>query len=110
MKPILLICPKLPANGMAIFPFILVKSKLLESNRTLINHERIHHKQQLELLILPFYIFYFFHYVINLIIYKDHYKAYINIIFEKEAYIHEENLDYLKTRKLFSWIALLTRK
>ena len=99
----LIIFAKLPANGMAIFPFILVKNKELANKPILINHEKIHLKQQLELLILPFYIAYLLHYVINLIIYKNHYQAYLNIVFEKEAYVHENDMNYLKKRKIFAW-------
>ncbi|HLP50692.1 MAG TPA: hypothetical protein VK154_07380 [Chitinophagales bacterium] len=43
-----------PYSAMAVYPFILVKRKELQNNAVLINHEKIHHRQQLELLILPF--------------------------------------------------------
>lgn len=109
MKPILIVYNDLPANGMAIFPFILVKNEALANDTVILNHEKIHLKQQLELLILPFYIAYLLHYVINLIIYKNHYQAYMNIVFEKEAYIHEENLSYLKQRKFFAWRFLFSK-
>jgi len=36
--------------------------------------------------------------------YWDTSKAYENICFEKEAYNNEKNLDYLKTRKHFSFL------
>ena len=104
MKPFVIVYAKLPANGMAIFPFIIIRNKLLVNDPILINHEKIHLKQQLELLILAFYIAYLFHYVINLIIYKNHHKAYLNIVFEKEAFKNEENLDYLKKRRFFAWV------
>ena len=104
MKNILVFCTSLPANGMAIFPFIILKERAMASNPILINHEKIHIKQQLELLILPFYIIHLFHYVVNLIIYQNHYKAYLNILFEKEAYRNEEDLDYLKKRRFFAWM------
>ena len=105
MKAILIVYSNLPANGMAIFPFIIVKSQALIKDKILINHEEIHLKQQLELLILPFYIVYLLHYVINLIIYKNHNQAYLNIVFEKEAYRHEKDVNYLKKRKFFAWVA-----
>ncbi len=110
MKFFLIRFANLPANGMAIFPFIIVKNKVFANNLILINHEKIHLRQQLELLILPFYIAYLFHYVINLMVYKSHYQAYVNIVFEREAYLHEEDLNYLKKRKTFAWIGLLMRK
>ena len=94
----------IPAHGMAIFPFIFVKKKKYVSHEILLNHERIHLYQQLELLILPFYILYFTNYLVNLIRYRNHYKAYFNIIFEKEAFNHENDTGYIAKRKLFAWL------
>lgn len=70
----------------------------------IINHEKIHLRQQLELLIFPFYILYFFNYFINLFRYQNHDRAYRNIIFEKEAYDHETDPDYLKNGHWYGWI------
>ncbi len=67
------------------------------------NHERIHHRQQLELLILPFYILYLLNYIRNRFIFPDHHTAYLNIIFEREAYANDMNLEYLKERKRFAF-------
>ena len=96
--------PFLPAAGMAVFPFIFIKYNSLKKDKQIINHELIHLRQQIELLVLPFYIIYFFHYLLNILRYKNHNRAYRNIIFEKEAYDHDSDLVYLKTRKLFSWM------
>jgi len=73
----------------------------------LINHEKIHLKQQLELLILPFYLFYITEWLIRAIIYLDSYKAYQNISFEREAYHNEKNMNYLEERKPLSFIKYL---
>lgn len=70
----------------------------------LINHESIHIAQAIELLVVPFYIFYFFEFLIRLIEYRDFHRAYLNISFEREAYHNEDNLGYLKSRK--SWAFL----
>lgn len=93
------------AAGMALFPFILVKSAAFKADTILINHERIHLRQQAELLILPFYILYLLNYVINLLRYRAHYPAYRNIVFEKEAYAREADMNYLATRKWYSFLA-----
>ena len=85
-------------KGLTVWPFVFYRGKL---NETFVNHERIHLRQQIELLILPFFVIYILHYLINFIRYVEHDKAYRNIIFEKEAYGNENNLDYLKTRKWF---------
>jgi hypothetical protein len=69
-----------------------------------VNHERIHLRQQLELLIVPFYIIYGLEFVFRLIAYKNWKEAYQNISFEREAYKNEKDLDYLKTRPLFGFM------
>ena len=97
-------CPWLHVNGMALYPFILVKEKQNLSNQRLINHELIHFKQQIELLILPFYICYFINYFVNLLYYKEHQKAYLQIIFEREAYRYDKDLCYLKQRKFLAFL------
>ena len=70
-----------------------------------INHEFIHVPQQKEMLILPFYIWYILEWLIKIIFYGT--EAYVNISFEREAYSNQNNLDYLKTRKHFSWMKYL---
>lgn len=100
-------CGFLPARGMALFPFILVKKEKDKKDVVLINHEKIHLIQQLELFIVLFYLLYLFNYAINLVKYKKHHLAYSNICFEREAYCYEHNLSYVKSRSLFNWIAFI---
>ncbi|KHJ37774.1 hypothetical protein PBAC_20940 [Pedobacter glucosidilyticus] len=97
-------CPWLHVNAMALYPFILVKAKHNLSNQQLINHELIHFKQQIELLILPFYLFYIINYLVNLLYYRQHHKAYLQIIFEQEAYKYDMHLDYIKKRKFLAFL------
>lgn len=92
---------------MALYPFIILKHKHQKADRILVNHERIHLRQQVELLIIPFYLLYLLNYLINLIRYRNHRRAYFNISFEKEAYACDQNLNYLKTRKFFAWVNYL---
>lgn len=96
----------IPANycGLTIYPFIFLKHKKLKSGKVLINHEKIHLKQQTELLLIFFFIWYLLEFFMKLMKYKNCHKAYKNISFEKEAYNNEANLTYLKSRKLFSFI------
>lgn len=107
MKAPILIVKNLPAAGMAVFPFILLKNERLKQDQEIINHEKIHLRQQLELLILPFYILYLVNYLINLIRYQEHHKAYLNIIFEKEAYQYELDMEYLKEQNWYGWVKLI---
>ena len=74
------------------------------------NHEKIHLRQQLELLVIPFYLLYLINYIINLVGYKKHYLAYLNICFEREAYRYESDFLYLKKRKKWSFLKFLKKK
>lgn len=88
--------------GITIFPFMFLKYKALKGNTVLINHEKIHLRQQMELLIIPFFIIYTFEFLLRLIQYRNWNLAYRNISFEREAYKNEKDLDYLKSRPLFN--------
>ena len=88
--------------GLTIYPFIFLKREQLRFDEDLINHEKIHLKQQVELLILPFFILYTLEWFIKFIKYQNGFLAYKNLSFEREAYINECNLDYLKNRKRWS--------
>ena len=83
-------------RGLTVFPFVFVKYGLDKENSVFVNHERIHLRQQLELLIIPFFIWYFLEYLLRLIQYKNFDLAYRNISFEREAYANEKDLNYLK--------------
>lgn len=95
--------------AITIFPFIFLRHGGAE-NEILINHERIHLRQQAELLVLPFYLLYLIEYLCKLIIYRSHDKAYRNISFEREAYRNDEDLNYLKKRKFGSFAKYLYGK
>lgn len=88
--------------GITLCPFGIYVDNL--KSFTLINHEKIHWNQQLEMLIIPFYIWYFIEWLIKLIFFKN---AYNNISFEREAYLNDKNYNYLKTRKHYAWIKFI---
>lgn len=100
----ILVTRLVPYSAMAVWPFILVKKKEMRHDAMLINHERIHHRQQLEMGIVLFYLVYLVNYLFNLIKYRNHYKAYREIIFEREAYAMEIDGQYLKRRKFWAFI------
>ncbi|MFV8466864.1 hypothetical protein [Flavobacterium sp. LB1P62] len=85
-------------RGLAAFPFVFVKYRIDIENKVFVNHEKIHLRQQLELLVIPFFIWYFIEYFFRLIQYKKADLAYRNISFEREAYANERDLEYLKSR------------
>ncbi len=90
-------------SGITIFPFVFFTHQSLLQNKTLINHEKIHIRQQIELLIIPFFIWYLIEYLFKLFIYKNTFLAYKNISFEREAYQNDQNLEYLKNKKIWSF-------
>jgi hypothetical protein len=102
--PLFLRVSRLPYSAMALYPFILIRSRELRQDPVLMNHECIHHRQQLELLILPFYLWYVLHYLINLLRFRDHDRAYRHIIFEREAYAMDTDQGYLRGRSLWSFL------
>ena len=93
--------------GLSLWPFIILKEPELTKDRVLINHERIHLRQQAELLILPFYIWYLLEWSLKCIWYFNGYKAYRNLSFEREAYLHESDPNYLTHRKRFNFTRYL---
>jgi len=94
-------------TALTLFPFVFLKSKHFKMNKVLLNHEKIHLRQQLEMLVIPFYLFYVIEFLIRLIQYKNWDKAYRNISFEREAYCNESNLEYLMQRTFWSFLKYL---
>lgn len=72
----------------------------------LIQHERIHTAQMIELGIVFFYIFYILEWLTRLPM-KG--RAYLNISFEREAYRHMEDKNYLLKRKHYAWIKYIRK-
>jgi hypothetical protein len=95
--------------GLSLWPFIILKEDSLMADEVLINHERIHLKQQRELLILPFYLWYISEWLLRTVLYLDSYRAYQNISFEREAYANEKDMEYLAKRRIFGFLKYLTR-
>ena len=93
--------------AITLFPVIILKDKYLKKDVVLLNHEKIHLRQQIELLIIGFYIWYVVEFLIRILKYKTWSEAYLNISFEREAYQNENNLDYLKSRSLFTFFRYL---
>ena len=100
-------------GGISLFPVVVLRErykdnpKLKYGLQRIETHETIHFQQQLEMLVIPFYIIYILEYVIKALYYFNIEKAYRNISFEREAYQYELDKDYLKTRKRYNWIKLI---
>lgn len=98
---ILVVVPRLWVGGLTLFPFVFCK--YAKPSARLINHERIHLQQQIELGLFPFYVWYILEFLVRWVRYRQWYKAYRNISFEREAYHNDQNLVYLQTRRLWSF-------
>lgn len=94
-------------QGWVLFPFVFLKDRKLKSNPVFMNHERIHFRQQMELLVILFFIWYGIEFLIRWFQYRNKYQAYLNISFEREAYQNENALDYLNQRRFFRFFKYL---
>jgi len=88
--------------AISIGPFVWCKGKLSSVTR---NHETIHFQQQLELLFVVQWILYISFYLVGLVKYREGAIAYRQNPFEQEAYDNDHDLDYLTSRKRFSWVS-----
>ncbi|MDM1049462.1 hypothetical protein [Sphingobacterium hotanense] len=93
------------AQAITIFPFIFLRYRIDKADKILINHERIHIIQALELLVIPFYIWYLSEFLYRYIQHRDFNTAYFHISFEREAYSNQHDMNYLKKRKRFGFLA-----
>lgn len=66
----------------------------------LVNHERIHTAQMLEMGIIFFYLWYGIEWLIKL---ATPGRAYMRISFEREAYLYDDDPDYLRHRRPYAW-------
>ena len=97
---------KLNIAAITLCPFgIYFSDERHLKNEVIVNHEKIHWKQQVEMLVLPFYLWYITEWFIKLI--TPPRGAYLDISFEREAYGFQKKLDYLKVRKHYNWLKLI---
>lgn len=84
-----------------LFGIVLARGRLTEKEK---RHEYIHTLQQREMLFVFFFIWYVAEWLVRLAIYRNFYRAYRNISFEREAYLHQDDEDYPKKRKHFAFL------
>lgn len=91
-----------------VFGILFVhKGSLDKVSAKVINHESIHTAQMKEMLYIFFYLWYWLEWFIRLF---QHGDEYLSISFEREAYDNEDNPEYLKSRKHFSWFKYVKLK
>ncbi len=89
-------------TGFSFFLFIWI-STLEKDQERLIRHERIHYRQQTELLFVFHWLLYGLFYLISRIKGQRHYIAYRYNPFEIEAYQHDTDASYLNRRRHYAW-------
>src|SRR5690606_18136527 len=90
-------------SAITLFPFIILRNPGDLSDAVLLNHERIHLRQQLELLIVFFYFWYVIEYYYRLFRLRNRFLAYRSISFERESYAMEHDPEYLKKRRIWNF-------
>lgn len=122
-------------RAMAFWPVIFARKAAKYLQGYVKNHESIHLRQQLEVLIVsialllmlvlsldlswwwmaasPFvyYVWYVTEYLVRLCIYRNHWEAYRNISAEQEAFLFQMDFNYLPNdRRPFAWLKYITSK
>ena len=104
-------CKWFPPKGYAaitLFWWIIVR-KEIKITQKLLNHEEIHGKQQLEMLYIPFFLWYATEFVIRWIHCGKRNEVYRNISFEREAKDNERDPEYIHNRRIFEWVHYIRR-
>lgn len=98
------------AKAVTVFPFIFVSSET-DFIPWLITHERIHIRQQMELLLFGSIILYIIEFLYALIWLRFSWQeSYLYTSAEQEAYRNQNFTDYLNQRKIFSQFKYLFNK
>ena len=106
-------------KALAAWPFIFIRSDKKFTDED-VRHERIHGRQQVEMLLVGFYVAYLICWLIELVrCARDkrrgqaepncRQRKYLNrvehsIIFEREAYTEDSSATYLYKRRFSAWI------
>ncbi|MBQ7472632.1 MAG: hypothetical protein IJS97_09490 [Prevotella sp.] len=83
---------------------VLFCRKHAELTESLIRHERIHTAQMVELLFVGFYLWYAVEWLVRRCQGRN---AYGRMSFEREAYTHMHEPNYLKHRRQYAWMKYL---
>lgn len=72
-----------------------------------LRHETVHLWQQIALFVVLFYVFYLVFWILNSLRFRDPYRAYMSIPFERSAYILEKQQSVSPLRQMFHWLRCL---
>lgn len=96
-------------RALTIYPFVILRDVKDAEDSVLINHEKIHLRQQVELLWVFFFVWYGLEFLVHWMRLRNKYAAYRAISFEQEAYENEKDLYYLKQRYFWNFIRFLRK-
>lgn len=96
----------LPAKNFTainLFGIVFARSEHKELKEYVLNHEKIHSYQILELGGIFYYVVYLLEWLVRLCQYRNSLDAYMNISFEREAYKNHSNPEYLQSRRRYAF-------
>ncbi len=95
-------------GAVALFPFVIVRDEKILNTPEYINHESIHIRQYIETLIVGLIVIGLLQYLYALLVLrKSRLQAYYFMSHEQEAHQNDQNLNYLQTRRWFSFYKYL---
>lgn len=90
-------------KAMTLFGWMVIREEYKdEITKVDVNHEEIHNCQGQELIWGFFYVWYFIEWFIKLFKYGK--NAHRETCFEREAYAHEHDMDYVQKRAEYAWL------
>lgn len=95
--------PRRPFLATNVFGIIFCRGKKGRLSKVDINHEYIHTLQQRELLYVGFALWYYVEWLWRWMRCRDRMKAYRQLLFEREAYDMEGDLEYKHHRRPYAW-------
>lgn len=98
------------AKGLAFFPFIFVRSEEFDVP-WVVDHERIHHRQEIETLFVGLAVLSLIEFVYaRFVLKKNKMQSYLYTSAEQEAYLHMNNPNYLQERKIWALFKFVGHK
>ena len=90
-------------SAITLFCFVFSRGSISEETK---RHETIHFQQYLETFVLGFLLIYLFDYLWSALVRKKGFTrdSYLAIRFEQEAWECDKFINYLETRKRYSWL------
>lgn len=95
--------PRRPFIATNVLGMVFCRGKKGRLSKVDINHEYIHTLQQREMLYVGFAVWYYLEWLWRWMRCHDRMKAYRQLLFEREAYDMERDLDYRHHRRPYAW-------